>query len=156
MMSLTSSTPVYLAHSTCLLKYSSACFDGIQSLWIGFLVPTTFSQFLLSSLTFYLLPILLLRSNSMLYPPQSYSTFRTRSREIMVVCIAHPALDFSQFISSRVFGIVTIRTEESYFCLPKQKMNGSRKPRAQGTVCPALRRLLSPSRKYPMYAPLFR
>ena len=137
MISLTSSTPVYLAHSTCLLKYSISCFDGICSLWIGLLIPTTFPHFLLLSLGFYLLPILLLRSSSTLYLPQPCSTFRTRSQEMMVVCIAYRALDFFQFITSCVLESSLYRTQGTYFCLTKQKLRYSENSRTYSTLCPA-------------------
>ena len=117
MISLTSSTPVYLAHSTFLLKYSATCFDGICELWIGLLVPPAFTHFLLFSLGFYLLSILLLGSSFTLYPPQPCSTFRTRSQEMIVVCITYRALNFFQFITSCVLESSLCRTLGTYFCL---------------------------------------
>ena len=147
MISLTSSTPVYLAHSTFLLKYSATCFDGICELWIGLLVPPAFTHFLLFSLGFYLLSILLLGSSFTLYPPQPCSTFRTRSQEMMVVCIAYRALDFFQFITSCVLESSLYRTQGTYFCLTKQKLRYSENSRTYSTLCPVLCRLLNSSRK---------
>ena len=122
MISLTSSTPVYLAHSTFLLKYPTTCFGGFCYIWIGPFVPTAEAHLPFSGAGFFLLLILLLSSKSMLSPPQTCSTFRTSRREMMIVCITYPALDFFQFIISCVLESSLCRTLGTYFCLSKQKL----------------------------------